>query len=35
VNPGGLTAALRAYFAGDLAAIDELPVATGGTEFQR
>jgi len=34
-NPGGLTAALRAYFAGDLAAIDGLPVVTGGTEFQR
>ncbi len=34
-NPGGLTGALRAYFAGDLAAIDGLPVATGGTEFQR
>ncbi len=24
-----------AYFAGDLAAIDDLPVAAGGTEFQR
>ena len=34
-NPGGLTAALGAYFAGDLTAIDGLPVATGGTEFQR
>jgi methylated-DNA-[protein]-cysteine S-methyltransferase len=34
-NPGGLTAALRAYFAGDLGAIDGLPVATGGTDFQR
>jgi methylated-DNA-[protein]-cysteine S-methyltransferase len=34
-NPGGLTAALRAYFAGDLAAIDALPVVMGGTEFQR
>lgn len=34
-NPGGLTAALRAYFAGDLGAIHELPVALHGTEFQR
>ena len=29
------TAALGAYFKGDLAAIDRLPVASGGTEFQR
>ncbi len=34
-NPGGLSATIGAYFAGDLAAIDTLPVATGGTEFQR
>ena len=34
-DPGGLTRALRAYFAGDLAAIDRLPTATGGTPFQR
>ncbi len=34
-NPGGLTAALRAYFAGDLTAIDGLPVAASGTEFQQ
>ena len=34
-NPGGLTAALRAYFDGDLTAIDGLPVAAVGTEFQR
>src|SRR5260370_21744089 len=34
-NPGGLSAAIGAYFAGDLLAIDGLPVATGGTEFQR
>ena len=34
-NPGGLTAAMRAYFAGELAAIDDLPVETGGTAFQR
>jgi methylated-DNA-[protein]-cysteine S-methyltransferase len=34
-NPGGLTVALRAYFAGDVAAIDGLPVSTGGTAFQR
>ncbi len=34
-NPGGLTAAVSAYFAGDLAAIDRLPVAAAGTPFQR
>jgi methylated-DNA-[protein]-cysteine S-methyltransferase len=34
-NPGGLTAALRAYFAGDLTAIDGLPVVLEGTQFQR
>jgi methylated-DNA-[protein]-cysteine S-methyltransferase len=34
-NPGGLTAAMSAYFGGDLAAIDMLPVETGGTPFQR
>ena len=35
VDPGGLSAAMNAYFAGELAAIDALPVATGGTAFQR
>lgn len=34
-NPGGLTAAVSAYFAGDLAAIDRLPVAATGTPFQQ
>jgi methylated-DNA-[protein]-cysteine S-methyltransferase len=34
-NPAGLTAALDAYFRGDLDAIDGLPVAAGGTDFQR
>jgi methylated-DNA-[protein]-cysteine S-methyltransferase len=34
-NPGGLTAAIALYFAGDLAAIDSLPVQTAGTPFQR
>lgn len=34
-NPGGLTAALRAYFAGTLDAIRDLPVVFHGTEFQR
>jgi methylated-DNA-[protein]-cysteine S-methyltransferase len=33
-NPGGLSSALRAYFDGDLAAIDGLPVAASGTAFQ-
>jgi methylated-DNA-[protein]-cysteine S-methyltransferase len=34
-NPGGLTVALRAYFGGELAAIDRLPVEADGTEFQK
>jgi methylated-DNA-[protein]-cysteine S-methyltransferase len=34
-NPSDLTRALHAYFAGDLAAIDGLPVAMDGTDFQR
>lgn len=34
-NPGGASAALRAYFAGDIAAIDALPVAEIGTAFQQ
>ncbi len=33
-NPFGLTAALAAYFEGDVHAIDALPVATAGTAFQ-
>lgn len=35
LNPGGLSDALHAYFDGDLSVIDDLPVATAGTEFQR
>ena len=35
-DPGGLTTAIRAYFAGDLDAIADLPVAdAAGTPFQR
>jgi methylated-DNA-[protein]-cysteine S-methyltransferase len=34
-NPAGLSAAMRSYFAGNLKAIDDLPVATAGTDFQR
>lgn len=34
-NPGGLSDSIRSYFAGDLTAIDRLPVQTGGTPFQR
>lgn len=34
-DPAGLTSALRAYFAGELAVIDRLPVRTGGTGFQQ
>jgi methylated-DNA-[protein]-cysteine S-methyltransferase len=33
-NPGGLSRALEAYFAGDLSAIERLPVETRGTPFQ-
>ena len=34
-NPRGLTEAISNYFAGDLGAIDRLPVETGGTPFQQ
>jgi methylated-DNA-[protein]-cysteine S-methyltransferase len=34
-GPSAACRALAAYFAGDLAAIDDLPVETGGTPFQR
>ncbi len=34
-DPFGLASALEAYFAGDLERIESLPVATGGTPFQR
>jgi AraC family transcriptional regulator of adaptative response/methylated-DNA-[protein]-cysteine methyltransferase len=33
--PASITRALDAYFAGDLTALDALPVATGGSDFQR
>ena len=33
--PGKITGALDRYFAGELAALDDLEVATGGTAFQR
>ncbi len=34
-NPHGLTEAIGRYFAGELTAIDALPVQTAGTPFQR
>jgi len=36
-GPGasGVALSLQRYFAGDLTAIDDIPVATGGTPFQR
>ena len=34
-NPHGLTNAIGRYFAGELTAIDSLPVRTAGTPFQR
>ena len=33
-NPGGLSAALAAYFRGDLSAVEGLPVDVGGSAFQ-
>ncbi|MDP1753050.1 MAG: methylated-DNA--[protein]-cysteine S-methyltransferase, partial [Reyranella sp.] len=33
-DPGGLTRGMHAYFKGDIAAIDKLPVETAGTPFQ-
>lgn len=35
VDAGGFTSRLRAYLAGDLEAIDGIPVKTAGTDFQR
>lgn len=34
-DPQGFASAVRAYFAGDLAALDRLPADGGGTPFQR
>ena len=34
-DPGGMTKAMSAYFKGDIAVIDTLPVETTGTPFQR
>ena len=34
-DPHGLSSALRAYFGGDLRAIDNLPVEAAGTPFQQ
>ena len=34
-NPFGLSDRIRAYFAGDLAALDDIAVDGGGTPFQR
>lgn len=34
-DPDGLTGRMQAYFAGDLGVIEELPVETAGTAFQR
>jgi methylated-DNA-[protein]-cysteine S-methyltransferase len=34
-DAGALGRRLQAYFEGDLAVIDDVPVQTGGTEFQR
>lgn len=34
-DPAGLSTAMRAYFGGELAAIDRLKTETGGTAFQK
>lgn len=34
-NPGGLSDAMKRYFAGDMSVLDKLPVKTAGTPFQR
>jgi methylated-DNA-[protein]-cysteine S-methyltransferase len=34
-DPGGFVSCLSGYFAGELRAIDAIPVDTGGTDFQR
>jgi methylated-DNA-[protein]-cysteine S-methyltransferase len=34
-DPGGLTSAMRRYFKGDSKIVDSLPVASGGTAFQK
>jgi methylated-DNA-[protein]-cysteine S-methyltransferase len=34
-DPFGLSARIRAYLAGDLTAVDRIPVETGGTPFQQ
>lgn len=34
-DANGFTSCLRAYFGGDWAALDGIPVETGGTEFQQ
>jgi methylated-DNA-[protein]-cysteine S-methyltransferase len=33
--PATITQAIRAYFQGDIGALEEVPTATGGTPFQR
>ena len=35
LDPFGLSGSIRAYLAGDLCVIDDIPVDTGGTPFQR
>jgi methylated-DNA-[protein]-cysteine S-methyltransferase len=34
-NPCGYSTKLEAYFAGDLNAVNDIPVSTGGTQFQQ
>jgi methylated-DNA-[protein]-cysteine S-methyltransferase len=34
-DPAGVTSRLRAYLDGELTALDDIPVETGGTPFQR
>ncbi|VTP62619.1 Methylated-DNA--protein-cysteine methyltransferase [Serratia rubidaea] len=34
-DPGGLSSLMQRYFAGELAVINDIPVMTAGSEFQR
>jgi methylated-DNA-[protein]-cysteine S-methyltransferase len=34
-DPGGFSSRVRDYFSGDYHALDDIPVSTGGTSFQR
>ena|SRR5581483_10401791 len=35
VDPAGFSSRVQSYFAGDYHSLDDIPVSTGGTDFQR